>query len=64
MDTSAYLERINCEGSLAPTVETSRRHHVAHLLAVPFENLSIHWGEPVVLAAGARNRWAVEPGRL
>ncbi|MDT5269006.1 MAG: N-hydroxyarylamine O-acetyltransferase [Acidobacteriota bacterium] len=49
MDTSAYLERIGYRGPLAPTAETLRRLHVAHLLAVPFENLSIHAGEPIVL---------------
>jgi N-hydroxyarylamine O-acetyltransferase len=45
----AYLERINYHGSLSPTAETLRALQVAHLLAVPFENLSIHAGEPVVL---------------
>ena len=49
MNTSAYLQRINYQGSLAPTAETLRQLHVAHLLTVPFENLSIHSGEPIVL---------------
>jgi N-hydroxyarylamine O-acetyltransferase len=49
MDVDAYLERIGYRGALAPTAETLRRLHVAHLLTVPFENLSIHAGEPVVL---------------
>ena len=49
MDVAAYLERINYRGPLEPTAETLRRLHVAHLLAVPFENLSIHAGEPIVL---------------
>jgi N-hydroxyarylamine O-acetyltransferase len=49
MDVDAYLERIGYRGPLAPTAETLRRLHVAHLLAVPFENLSIHAHEPVVL---------------
>jgi N-hydroxyarylamine O-acetyltransferase len=49
MDVNAYLERIGYRGRLAPTAETLRRLHVAHLLTVPFENLSIHAGEPVVL---------------
>ena len=45
----AYLERINYRGSIAPTAETLRDLQVAHLLSVPFENLSIHANEPVVL---------------
>ena len=49
MDTAAYLERIGYHGSLAPTAETLRRLQVAHLLTVPFENLSIHAGEPIFL---------------
>jgi N-hydroxyarylamine O-acetyltransferase len=49
MDTAAYLKRIAYSGPLAPTAETLRQLHLAHLLAVPFENLSIHWGEPVLL---------------
>jgi N-hydroxyarylamine O-acetyltransferase len=49
MDTNAYLERIGYRGPLAPTAETLRRLHLAHLLSVPFENLSIHAGEPIVL---------------
>src|SRR5688500_12747402 len=49
MDIDAYLERINYRGPLEPTAETLRGLQVAHLLAVPFENLSIHAGEPIVL---------------
>ena len=49
MDVAAYLERINYHGPLEPTAETLRELQVAHLLAVPFENLSIHAGEPIVL---------------
>ena len=46
---AAYLDRIQYAGPLEPTAETLRRLQVAHLLTVPFENLSIHAGEPVVL---------------
>lgn len=49
MDIKAYLERINYRGSLAPTAENLRALQVAHLLAVPFENLSIHANQPIVL---------------
>ena len=49
MDVKAYLKRIDYEGPLEPTAETLRQLHLAHLLAVPFENLSIHAPEPIVL---------------
>ena len=49
LDTKAYLERINYHGPLAPTAETLRALQVAHLLTVPFENLSIHSGQPILL---------------
>jgi N-hydroxyarylamine O-acetyltransferase len=49
MDVSAYLRRIAYVGPVAPTAATLRALHVAHLRTVPFENLSIHLGEPIVL---------------
>ena len=49
MNIKAYLERINYHGSLAPTAGTLRDLQVAHLLTVPFENLSIHARQPIVL---------------
>jgi N-hydroxyarylamine O-acetyltransferase len=49
LNIEAYLERINYHGQLVPTAETLRELQVAHLLAVPFENLSIHANEPIVL---------------
>ena len=53
MDVNAYLRRIDYRGPLKPTAETLRGLHVAHLRTVPFENLSIHAREPVVLEDGA-----------
>ena len=49
MDITAYLRRIDYHGSLVANAETLRQLHVAHMLSVPFENLSIHAGEAVVL---------------
>ncbi len=49
MDVQAYLDRIGYRGPLTPTAETLRALQVAHLLTVPFENLSIHSGQPIVL---------------
>jgi N-hydroxyarylamine O-acetyltransferase len=49
MDVNAYLKRINYDGPLDVSTETLRRLQVAHLFNVPFENLSIHASEPIVL---------------
>ncbi len=49
MDIGPYLRRIAYAGSVEPSLETLRALHYAHLLAVPFENLDIHWGIPIVL---------------
>ena len=49
MDIAAYLERIDYSGSTTPTAETLRALQEAHLLAVPFENLSIHNGQRIIL---------------
>lgn len=49
MDVNAYLARINYTGSTEPTLETLRALQLAHLYAVPFENLDIHWGRPIIL---------------
>ena len=53
MDLSAYLKRIDYYGPLAPTAETLRALHQAHMLAVPFENLDIHLGRPILLDEAA-----------
>jgi len=49
MDTRAYLQRINYTGPLDPCAETLSGLQVAHLRTVPFENLSIHSAESIVL---------------
>lgn len=49
MNIEAYLKRIDYNGPLAPDAHTLRALEIAHLRAVPFENLSIHAGEPIVL---------------
>jgi N-hydroxyarylamine O-acetyltransferase len=53
MDAGSYLARISYTGSIQPGAETLRALHRAHLLAVPFENLSIHAGVPIVLNEAA-----------
>jgi N-hydroxyarylamine O-acetyltransferase len=48
-----YLDRIGDDGPLDVTAETLRRLQHAHLLAVPFENLDIHLGRPIILDVDA-----------
>ncbi len=44
------MERIGLgEAELAPDEESLRMLQRSHLLAVPFENLDIHWKRPIVL---------------
>ena len=49
-----YLDRIHFSAtgglvSAEPSLQTLQALHQAHLLAVPFENLSIHYGQPISL---------------
>ena len=53
MDVASYLDRIGYQGSRAPTLETLRALHHRHMLTVPFENLDIHLGRPIVLDQAA-----------
>jgi len=49
IQVGTYLERIGYRGPVAPTQETLQQIHRAHLLSVPFENLSVRRGEAIVL---------------
>src|SRR5215216_1123108 len=49
VDIATYLKRIKYDGPLHPSAETLRRLHRAHMLRVPFENLDIHMGRPIIL---------------
>ena len=50
MEIEAYLKRIGYSGSREPSVESLRLLHRAHMLTVPFENLDIPLGRPIVLS--------------
>lgn len=54
LDVRTYLERIRYSDEVQPDVVQPSSHllctlHQAHMLAVPFENLSIHYGQPIIL---------------
>jgi N-hydroxyarylamine O-acetyltransferase len=53
VDAGRYLERIGYAGPVEPSLSLLRELHVAHLLAVPFENLDIHRGRPIALDIAA-----------
>ncbi|MEU3743876.1 MULTISPECIES: arylamine N-acetyltransferase family protein [Streptomyces] len=48
-DASAYLARIGAQRPVRADAAALRELHVRHLLSVPFENLSIHLGEDILL---------------
>ena len=52
-ELDAYLARIGAARPARVDATALRELQVRHLLAVPFENLSIHLGEPIVLEPGA-----------
>lgn len=45
-DLDRYLRRIGCKGPLAPDLDTLRRVHRRHLMAIPYENLDVQLGRP------------------
>lgn len=49
MDVTAYLERLGLDRPATADITALRVLHERHLATVPFENLSIHLGEPIVL---------------
>jgi len=50
MKAGAYLQRIGYHGQREPTVRTLSQLHSAHMYSVPFENLDIRLGRPIVLS--------------
>ncbi len=50
MNTKAYLKRIGYRGPIRPSAEALCELHRKHLVSVPFENLDIHLGRPIILS--------------
>ncbi|MBT2118147.1 arylamine N-acetyltransferase [Dyella sp. LX-66] len=63
IDLPAYLRRIGFQGEAKPDVATLRALAVAHVAAIPFENLDPFLGIPVVLEPRRLERKLVEFGR-
>jgi N-hydroxyarylamine O-acetyltransferase len=49
VDARQYLKRIGAERPRRPTPEALSELHFVHLSVIPFENLDIHLGVPIVL---------------
>jgi N-hydroxyarylamine O-acetyltransferase len=49
LDLDAYLTRTGYNGPLEPTADTLRELHRRHVETIPFENLEIMLGRPIVL---------------
>ncbi|WP_223279904.1 arylamine N-acetyltransferase family protein [Streptomyces sp. SDr-06] len=49
VDLDAYFARIGYDGDGAPTLDTLRELHRAHVATIPFENLDVALGRPVRL---------------
>jgi N-hydroxyarylamine O-acetyltransferase len=63
VDIKSYLERIRFRKSLLAGSDTLRDLQKAHLLTVPFENLSIHSNDPIILDDSALFEKMVERRR-
>jgi N-hydroxyarylamine O-acetyltransferase len=63
LDVPAYLNRIGYKGPLTPSGETLRLLHLQHLYTVPFENLDIALGRPIVMDSDAFVHKIVEQNR-
>jgi len=48
-EVQPYLDRIEYSGPVVPALETLKELQYRHLMAVPFENLDIHYGNPIHL---------------
>ena len=49
MDAKKYLDRINFSDTPSADLQSLKKLQLLHLLNVPFENLSIHYNEPIIL---------------
>jgi N-hydroxyarylamine O-acetyltransferase len=63
MDLDAYFERIGYGGATQPTLANLRAIQAAHASRIPFENLDVLLGRPILLDAAALERKLVRAGR-
>ncbi len=63
MNVKNYINRINYKGPLTPTFEVLKSLQEAHLLTIPFENLDIHYNNPINLEVSKLYEKVVENKR-
>ena len=63
VNIDAYIARIGYDGTLAPTLETLQRLHLAHVTHIPFENLDVLLGRPIRLDLESLQAKLVAGGR-
>ncbi|WP_052422489.1 arylamine N-acetyltransferase family protein [Nonomuraea candida] len=63
LDLDAYLGRIAYDGPRTPTAGTLRAVHLAHVRAIPFENIDVLLGKGVSLDLGSLQDKLVTGGR-
>lgn len=49
LDLDAYLQRIKYQGTIDVSWQTLQNLHTSHIFNIPFENLDIHLGKPILL---------------
>lgn len=63
MNIQTYLTRIEYQGSLEPNLQNLSALQKAHMRTVPFENLSVHYKQPILLNEEALYKKIVEQNR-
>jgi N-hydroxyarylamine O-acetyltransferase len=63
MDLAAYLDRINYRGPRRTDLQTLKALHRAHLTAIPYENIDVQLGRPLVTDPAAAYARIVGQGR-
>ena len=63
IDLDAYFGRIGYEGDRSPTLGTFRALHLAHTTHIPFENLDVLLGRPILIDLDSIQRKLVQNNR-
>ena len=63
LDPQRYLDRIGISGPIQVTADDLARLQRAHMMAVPFENLDVRAGKPIILDEAAFVRKVVDDHR-